>query len=147
MYISSNSSCPEFLGTAMDGPVIHHVSPHNFPTRNSLKCPKHENLPINGVTGYKSTKTNKSKRVWKFIKSCFLCMWVVKCISARPNQIKKNSYKKNKIPKKEQMNSESKIDNISRIMFPITFLLINVFYWYSYISHSEYFKQRIYPNQ
>ena len=35
------------------------------------------------------------------------------------------------------LNSVSKIDKISRIVFPLAFTLLNVFYWYSYLSHSE----------
>ncbi|XP_065362167.1 gamma-aminobutyric acid receptor alpha-like [Calliphora vicina] len=36
-----------------------------------------------------------------------------------------------------QYNSVSKIDRASRIVFPILFLLINVFYWYGYLSRSS----------
>lgn len=36
-----------------------------------------------------------------------------------------------------RFNSVSKIDRASRIFFPLVFLLINVFYWYSYLSKSE----------
>ena len=35
------------------------------------------------------------------------------------------------------LNSVSKIDKISRIVFPLAFGLLNVFYWYSYLKHSE----------
>ena len=98
------------------------------------------------MRSYKSNKSpKKSLRIWKFIKSWVCCIWIVKCFTSSPNQISKNS-KKKKIPQKEQMNSESKIDNVSRIMFPVVFLLLNVFYWYSYISHSQYFKTRLHPN-
>lgn len=34
-------------------------------------------------------------------------------------------------------NSVSKIDKISRIVFPLLFAAINVFYWYCYLSRSE----------
>lgn len=34
-------------------------------------------------------------------------------------------------------NSVSKIDRISRVMFPLFFLTINLFYWYAYLSRSE----------
>lgn len=30
-----------------------------------------------------------------------------------------------------------RIDKISRVVFPLTFFLLNVFYWYSYLKHSE----------
>lgn len=33
-----------------------------------------------------------------------------------------------------RFNSVSKIDRASRIFFPFVFLLINLFYWYSYLS-------------
>ncbi|XP_072758476.1 GABA-gated ion channel isoform X2 [Anoplolepis gracilipes] len=39
-------------------------------------------------------------------------------------------------------NSVSKIDRASRVVFPLFFLAINVFYWYAYLSRSE----RIYYN-
>ncbi|KAL0125461.1 hypothetical protein PUN28_004520 [Cardiocondyla obscurior] len=36
-----------------------------------------------------------------------------------------------------RFNSVSKIDRISRVMFPLFFLTINLFYWYAYLSRSE----------
>ena len=36
-----------------------------------------------------------------------------------------------------QFNSVSRIDRISRGLFPSVFLLLNLIYWYSYLSHSE----------
>ncbi|CAD7005847.1 unnamed protein product [Ceratitis capitata] len=36
-----------------------------------------------------------------------------------------------------QYNSVSKIDRASRIVFPMLFLVINVFYWYGYLSRSS----------
>ncbi|XP_024083752.1 gamma-aminobutyric acid receptor alpha-like isoform X2 [Cimex lectularius] len=36
-----------------------------------------------------------------------------------------------------RFNSVSKIDRASRIVFPIFFLAINLFYWYTYLSRSE----------
>lgn len=35
------------------------------------------------------------------------------------------------------LNSVSKIDKISRVVFPMTFTSLNIFYWYSYLKHSE----------
>lgn len=34
-------------------------------------------------------------------------------------------------------NSVSKIDRASRVVFPLFFLAINLFYWYAYLSRSE----------
>lgn len=36
-----------------------------------------------------------------------------------------------------QFNSVSKIDKISRIVFPLLFFIINLFYWYIYLSKSR----------
>jgi len=36
-----------------------------------------------------------------------------------------------------RFNSVSKIDRASRIVFPLLFLMINLFYWYSYLAKSE----------
>lgn len=36
-----------------------------------------------------------------------------------------------------RFNSVSKIDRASRVFFPLVFFLINVFYWYSYLTKSE----------
>lgn len=36
-----------------------------------------------------------------------------------------------------RFNSVSKIDRASRVFFPLIFLVINLFYWYSYLSKSE----------
>ncbi len=35
------------------------------------------------------------------------------------------------------LNSVSKIDKISRVVFPVAFGLLNAFYWYSYLKHSD----------
>ena len=37
----------------------------------------------------------------------------------------------------EALNSVSKVDKISRVVFPVTFTVINIIYWYSYLKHSE----------
>lgn len=36
-----------------------------------------------------------------------------------------------------RFNSVSKIDRASRVVFPLLFLTINLFYWYSYLSRTE----------
>ena len=38
------------------------------------------------------------------------------------------------------MNSVSNIDEISRVLFPLSFLLINLIYWCTYLTHSERLK-------
>jgi hypothetical protein len=35
------------------------------------------------------------------------------------------------------LNSVSQIDKISRIVFPLAFMLLNVFYWFNYLKQSE----------
>ena len=35
------------------------------------------------------------------------------------------------------LNSVSKIDKISRSVFPLAFFTLNAFYWYTYLKHSE----------
>ena len=35
------------------------------------------------------------------------------------------------------LNSVSQIDKISRIVFPMAFILLNGFYWFSYLKHSQ----------
>ncbi|KAK9508585.1 hypothetical protein O3M35_006114 [Rhynocoris fuscipes] len=40
-----------------------------------------------------------------------------------------------------RFNSVSKIDRASRIVFPLCFLIINLFYWYTYLSRSERIKK------
>ncbi|KAI4462496.1 neurotransmitter gated ion channel [Holotrichia oblita] len=40
-----------------------------------------------------------------------------------------------------RFNSVSKIDRASRVVFPLLFVTINLFYWYSYLSRTERFHQ------
>merc|ERR1719206_395296 len=35
------------------------------------------------------------------------------------------------------LNSVSKIDTVSRIVFPSTYIVINIIYWYMYLDNSE----------
>lgn len=51
-----------------------------------------------------------------------------------------NGYRKKKKKRTPRFNSVSKIDRSSRIVFPLLFIAINLFYWYSYLSRT----QRIY---
>lgn len=36
-----------------------------------------------------------------------------------------------------RFNSVSKIDRVSRLVFPLSFLAINLFYWFAYLSRSK----------
>lgn len=55
------------------------------------------------------------------------------------NQQEQDSFKKKK-KRTPRFNSVSKIDRSSRVVFPVLFVAINLFYWYSYLSRT----QRIY---
>jgi hypothetical protein len=37
----------------------------------------------------------------------------------------------------ESVNSVSKVDQFARVFFPVSFMAINVFYWYSYLYKSS----------
>ncbi|XP_018333904.1 gamma-aminobutyric acid receptor alpha-like, partial [Agrilus planipennis] len=49
-------------------------------------------------------------------------------------QSRKSRRKKKRAPR---FNSVSKIDRASRVVFPLLFLTINLFYWYSYLSRTK----------
>ncbi|KAK9731194.1 Neurotransmitter-gated ion-channel transmembrane region [Popillia japonica] len=51
---------------------------------------------------------------------------------------KQRRKKKKRTPR---FNSVSKIDRASRVVFPLLFVTINLFYWYSYLSRTERFHQ------
>lgn len=51
---------------------------------------------------------------------------------------KQRKKKKKRTPR---FNSVSKIDRASRVVFPLLFLTINLFYWYSYLSRTERLRQ------
>lgn len=48
-----------------------------------------------------------------------------------------NSIRERRRRRTPRFNSVSKIDRISRVFFPFVFFLINLFYWYSYLTKSE----------
>nr|CAD7412044.1 unnamed protein product [Timema cristinae] len=50
--------------------------------------------------------------------------------------------KKRRKKRTPRYNSVSKIDRTSRVVFPLCFMGINVFYWYSYLSRSQRIHQR-----
>lgn len=54
-----------------------------------------------------------------------------------------NSYRQQRkqqaLAKGSIMNSVSKIDSISRVLFPITFVIINSFYWWGYVTKNNDF--------
>ena len=37
------------------------------------------------------------------------------------------------------INSVSKIDRLSRVLFPVTFFLLNAFYWWGYVTKDDHF--------
>ncbi|XP_059609096.1 gamma-aminobutyric acid receptor alpha-like [Phlebotomus argentipes] len=56
--------------------------------------------------------------------------------SAAATEGKHRSQRRRKKPT-PRFNSVSKIDRVSRIIFPLLFLIINLFYWYSYLTRSS----------
>ena len=67
--------------------------------------------------------------------------WQMSCVtcSAPPPQappVRKGSDRRRR-RRTPRYNSVSKIDRASRIVVPVFFLAINVFYWYAYLSRSE----------
>ncbi|XP_047739237.1 gamma-aminobutyric acid receptor alpha-like [Hyalella azteca] len=53
------------------------------------------------------------------------------------NMKKKEDQRRKRRSCMRQMNSVSQIDQVSRIVFPICFVIMNLIYWYSYITHSQ----------
>ncbi|XP_055907991.1 gamma-aminobutyric acid receptor alpha-like [Eupeodes corollae] len=56
--------------------------------------------------------------------------------SFRPEEAQFKTKSKRK-PRQPQFNSVSKIDRASRVVFPLLFLIINLFYWTAYLSRSS----------
>ncbi|XP_029667947.1 gamma-aminobutyric acid receptor alpha-like isoform X2 [Formica exsecta] len=55
-------------------------------------------------------------------------------LSSRQTTLSTSRRRRRRTPR---YNSVSKIDRASRVVFPLFFLAINVFYWYAYLSRSE----------
>ncbi|XP_015433452.1 PREDICTED: gamma-aminobutyric acid receptor alpha-like [Dufourea novaeangliae] len=67
--------------------------------------------------------------------------WPISCVTCsppppQPPPISKTSSSRRR-RRTPRYNSVSKIDRASRVVFPLFFLAINVFYWYAYLSRSE----------
>ncbi|CAH1390072.1 unnamed protein product [Nezara viridula] len=61
--------------------------------------------------------------------------------SVSPPQTKK-PHSKRRRKRTPRFNSVSKIDRASRIVFPLCFLAINLFYWYTYLYRSERIRKK-----
>ena len=59
------------------------------------------------------------------------------CLAA--NQSFRQIRKKKALAKGNIINSVSKIDSVSRILFPVTFSIINVIYWWGFIAQNDDF--------
>lgn len=57
--------------------------------------------------------------------------------SSRKSSDQSQTIKKKRKKRTPRFNSVSKIDRASRIVFPLLFLTINLFYWYSYLSRTN----------
>ncbi|XP_024943422.1 gamma-aminobutyric acid receptor alpha-like isoform X2 [Cephus cinctus] len=67
--------------------------------------------------------------------------WPISCIPCSPPPAKapppRKLSRRRRRRRAPRYNSVSKIDRASRVVFPLFFLAINVFYWYAYLSRSE----------
>lgn len=68
--------------------------------------------------------------------------WQISCVTCSPPPRQPSPPKKTKSVGRRRRrapryNSVSKIDRASRVVFPLFFLAINLFYWYAYLSRSE----------
>lgn len=65
----------------------------------------------------------------------------VSTISVQRLSFQGQKQRKKKKKRTPRFNSVSKIDRASRVVFPLLFLTINLFYWYSYLSRTERIQQ------
>ncbi|XP_020280636.1 gamma-aminobutyric acid receptor alpha-like isoform X2 [Pseudomyrmex gracilis] len=75
--------------------------------------------------------------------------WQVSCVSCSPSprrtlpppppsrRTTSSTSRRRRRRRAPRYNSVSKIDRASRVVFPLFFLAINLFYWYAYLSRSE----------
>ncbi|XP_043483253.1 gamma-aminobutyric acid receptor alpha-like isoform X1 [Leptopilina heterotoma] len=63
--------------------------------------------------------------------------WQLSCVPRQPPPPKPRVPSRRRHRRVPRYNSVSKIDRASRVVFPLFFLTINVFYWYAYLSRSE----------
>lgn len=68
--------------------------------------------------------------------------WQMSCVACSPPpprsaQVNRREPGRRRRKRAPRYNSVSKIDRASRVVFPVFFLAINVFYWYAYLSRSE----------
>lgn len=61
----------------------------------------------------------------------------VKTIMAHRLSIQSQGGNRKKKKRTPRFNSVSKIDRSSRVVFPLLFVTINLFYWYSYLSRNQ----------
>lgn len=61
----------------------------------------------------------------------------VNVISGQRLSFQEHRHRRKKKRRAPRFNSVSKIDRASRIFFPLLFLTINLFYWYSYLSRTK----------
>ncbi|BET02061.1 Neurotransmitter-gated ion-channel transmembrane region [Nesidiocoris tenuis] len=104
------------------------------PSRNSIKVIPLSACTISSMSGRKDSWATG-------IPSCLGCPRAETPVErpppippARSSNLRPSRRKRRRAPR---FNSVSKIDRASRMVFPLCFLFINLFYWYTYLSRSE----------
>ena len=88
-----------------------------------------EAVQLNPFTKSKLRINSNHYRNESCLKQMFYCL--VADLSFRQKRTRQALLKGNVI------NSVSKIDRVSRILFPLTFLIINAFYWWGYVTQDD----------